>query len=85
MQVNPFAIIAVALLCSGCAARPHKAKIVAVYQEEVEANDGCVRKSWRTTLHLDNDARLILHGRFGSTGDVFTAFYEPGTGWTSNP
>lgn len=77
------AVVSVAL--TGCSARPHEAKIVAVYQEDVDANDGCVQKAWRTTVHLDNNGRTILQGKFGEPGDMFTMFFTPGEGWGSNP
>lgn len=70
---------------TGCSARPHKARIVAVYEEDVDANDGQVQKEWRTTIHLENDGRMILPGQYGATGDVFTAFFTPGEGWGCNP
>jgi hypothetical protein len=79
------AVLSIALFGAGCAAKPHKAKVVAVYQEDVDANDGQVQKAWRTTLHLDNDGRVILPGKYGETGDTFTAYFTPGEGWGSNP
>jgi hypothetical protein len=68
----------------GCT-RPHTAKIVAVYQDDVSANDGCVVRQWFTTTELDNGGRVIRPGIYGATGDVFTLFFTPGEGFNSNP
>ena len=74
------ALVAAACCCaaaSGCSPKPYMATVVAVYEEDVDANDGAVQRAWRTTVHLrETGGRLILAGQYGVTGDVFTAYYD---------
>jgi hypothetical protein len=76
------AVVSSALL--GCARGPYEAKIVEVYQEDIDANDGQVQRAWYTTLDLQDRGRVILYGKYGETGDVVKVFYFPGEGWRAN-
>lgn len=69
------------MLGAGCS-RPHTLKVVEIYQEDIEANDGVIRKSWRTTVELENGTRDILWGKYAVTnGDTFRMNYNRGVGW----
>lgn len=74
-------LIIIGLLLAGCS-RVHDLRVIDIYQEEVDANDGCVQKEWRTTVELENGCRTIMHGKFAVTnGEQFKLVWNPANGW----
>jgi hypothetical protein len=74
-------IFALMMAACGCA-RVHDCRVVEIYQEEVDANDGVIQKSWRTTIESDTGQRSILSGKFAAkTGETFKVTWQSGSGW----
>ena len=48
----------------------HTLVILDVFQADLQANDGVVKKEWRTLVKLETGARSIMEGKYGTVGDT---------------
>jgi hypothetical protein len=82
MKLYLLAVLTI-LAGTGCS-RVHDVRVVEIYQQEVDANDGVVQKEWRTTIESDTGHRAILFGKYAATtGETFKADFQSGNGWTT--
>lgn len=59
---------------AGCAKKqPCLIRIIDTYQKDIEANDGVLKRAWKTVIELPNNSRCIADGKYGKTGDSFWA------------
>jgi hypothetical protein len=60
---------------------PQKMVVTHIYQHDVKANDGKVKKQWRTVLQLEDGSRVNVWGKWGQPNDTLknmVAWYAGG-------
>jgi uncharacterized protein YcfL len=71
-------IITVLLMVVSCSSegkevvesKQHTLVILDVFQADIQANDGVIKKEWRTLVKLESGARSIMEGKYGAVGDT---------------